>query len=198
MTQGIIEIQSMLDINNGLITATQITNAGIPRRCLSELVVAGKICKVDRGIYATPDVWEDEMYILQYRFSKGVFSHGTALYLHDMTDRTPHTFSMTFPHGYNAGGLKNKNVNVKYVTHSIYDLGISDVPSPYGNNVKTYDIERTLCDIVKGNNTCDIQMVNTAMKAYAASSTKDIGKLVEYAERLRVKPRILTYMEILL
>ena len=198
MNQGINEIQSLLDTNNGLITATQITNAGIPRRCLSELVAAGQIYKVDRGVYAIPDVWEDEMYILQYRFSKGVFSHGTALYLHDMTDRTPHTFTMTFPHGYNAGGLKGKNVTVKYATHSIYDLGISVAPSPYGNNIITYDIERTLCDIVKGNNTCDIQMVNAAMKAYAASSTKDIGKLVEYAGRLRVKPKILTYMEILL
>jgi len=82
MNNNLYEIQSILENNNGLITATQITNAGIPRRCLTESVSAGMIYKVDRGIYARPDVWEDEMYLMQYRFSKGVFSHGTALYLH--------------------------------------------------------------------------------------------------------------------
>lgn len=44
----------------------------------------------------------------------------------------------------------------------------------------------------------DIQVVNTAMKRYAASKEKDIHKLVKYAEQLRVKPKILHYMEVLL
>ena len=198
MSQCLNELQSILDNNNGIITTAQVTRAAIPRRCLAELVAAGKIYKVDRGIYARPDVWEDEMFLLQYRFSKGIFSHGTALYLHAMTDRTPHAYTMTFPHGYNAGGLKNRNVTAKYATQSIYDLGIAEISSPSGNTIRVYDIERTLCDIVKGNNSCDIQLVNAAMKAYAVSSKKDVSKLLECAERLRVKTKILTYMEILL
>jgi len=107
---------------------------------------------------------------------------------------------MTFPHGYNVSGFKkkNKNATAKYAIRGIYDLGISDILSPYGNKVKAYDIERTLCDIVKGSNAYEIQTVNVAMKEYAASPKKDIRKLVEYAERLRVKSKILIYMEILL
>ena len=58
--------------------------------------------------------------------------------------------------------------------------------------------DRTLCDIVRGNNTCDIQIVNQAMKYYAESKGKDIQKLTGYAKKLRVKPKIQNYMEILL
>ena len=188
----------MLEKNNGFITTTQITEAGLQRRILGELLAADKIYRVGRGIYALPETWEDEMYFLQYRFSKGVFSNETALYLHDLSDRTPQAYTLTFPQGYNAAGLRKYNAKAKFVMPDIYDLGIVEKPSPCGNPIYVYDRERTLCDIVKGNNTCDIQLVNQAMKTYAGSLEKDIAKLIAYAERLRVKPKILRYMEVLL
>lgn len=69
-------------------TTTQVTEAGIPRRCLSVMVESGAIYRVERGIHTLPEVWEDELFFIQYRFPKGIFSHETALYLHGMTDRT--------------------------------------------------------------------------------------------------------------
>jgi predicted transcriptional regulator of viral defense system len=191
-------VYSIIKQNKGFVTSSQITDAGIPRRVLSELANAGRISLAARGSYARPETWEDEMCFLQYRFSKGIFSNETALYLHDMTDRTPHTYTLTFPHGYNAGGLKNQNARAKFVTQDIYGLGIIEMPSPAGNIIRVYDVERSLCDIVKGRNTCDIGVINNAMKTYAAAKTKDIGKLIDYAQRLRVKPKILTYIEVLL
>jgi len=188
----------LLDENNGFITSTQVTEAGIQRRVLSELTKAERVYRAARGIYALPEAWEDGMFFLQYRFSKGVFSNETALYLHGMSDRTPLKYTLTFPHGYNAAGMKKLDAIAKFVTPETHDLGITEVRSPHGNLLSVYDIERTLCDIVKGNNSCDIQIVNQAMKSYAVSKDKDIGKLVAYAERLRVKPKILRYMEVLL
>ena len=191
-------ILGMLEEKNGFITSAQVTDAGLQRRALSELVAANRIYRVERGIYALPQSWEDDMYFLQYRYSKGVFSNGTALYLHKLTDRTPQTYTLTFPHGYNAAGLKKHNVKIKIVTPEIYEMGITEKNSPSGNPLRVYDIERTLCDIVKGNNGYDIQLVNQAMKTYAESKGKDMAKLLGYAERLRVKPKILRYMEVLL
>ena len=78
-----------------------------------------------------------------------------------------------------------------------YDFGIIEIQSPSGNPIRVYDLERTLCDILRGSGS-DIQIVGAAMKRYAASKDKDIHKLMQYAERLRVKPKVLRYMEILL
>ena len=191
-------IQSMLGENNGFVTAAQVTAAGIQRRMLGELVAANRLYRVARGIYALPEVWEDEMYFLQYQFAKGIFSNETALYLHGLSERTPISYTLTFPHGYNASGLKKHNAKARFVTLDIYGLGITELNSPAGNLIRVYDVERTLCDIVKGNNSCDIQLVNQAMKSYALAQEKDMAKLIGFAERLRVKPKILRYMEVLL
>ena len=191
-------IIKILEENKGYITSAQVTSAGLQRRCLSELIEENRIYRVERGIYALPETWEDDMYFLQYRYSKGIFSNGTALYLHELTDRTPQTYTLTFPHGYNATGVKKHNVKTKFVTPAIYDMGITEKKSPSGNLLRVYNTERTLCDIVKGSNIYDVQLVNQAMKIYAESKGKDIAKLISYAERLRVKPKILRYMEVLL
>ena len=191
-------ILGILEQNKGFITSAQVTDAGFQRRALSELAAANCIYRVERGIYALPETWEDDMYFLQYRYAKGVFSNGTALFLHGLSDRTPQAYTLTFPHGYNAPGLKKYNVKAKYVMPDTYDMGITETQSPSGNPLCVYDIERTLCDIVKGSSAFDIQLVNQAMKTYAESKGKDMTKLIGYAERLRVKPKILRYMEVLL
>jgi predicted transcriptional regulator of viral defense system len=186
----------MLAENNGFVTAEQVSDYGIPRRCLSEMTEAGTVIRVDRGVYTLPEVWEDEMFILQYRLSKGIFSHETALYLHGMTDRTPHRYTMTFPHGYNTGNAKKQNITTKTIMPKHYELGLTEIASPAGHTLKVYNVERTLCDIIK--NKSDIQIVSQAMKVYVISKNKDISKLIGYAEQLRVKAKILTYMEVLL
>ncbi|AFV01109.1 Abortive infection protein AbiGI [Dehalobacter sp. DCA] len=195
---NIEKIQEMLAQNNGIITTTQITEANIPRHYLKKMLVMGFLAKVDRGIYIKPEMWEDEMYILQYKYSRGIFSHETALYIHGLTDRTPKKYTMTFPYGYHVHSLKEENVVIKKSVQDLYELGLTNGVSPCGNRICLYDVERTLCDIVKGNNTCDIQIVNQAMKQYAKMPGKNITQLFDYAEKVRVKPKILNYMEVLL
>ncbi|MCL1842707.1 MAG: type IV toxin-antitoxin system AbiEi family antitoxin domain-containing protein [Defluviitaleaceae bacterium] len=192
------KVIAMIEKNNGFITSAQITDAGIARRVLGELVKANKLYKAERGIYALPNTWEDEMFFLQYRFTKGIFSNETALYLHALSDRTPVAYTMTFSSGYNAQSAKKSGVTAKFAKPEIHELGVIEMPSPCGNLIRAYDKERTLCDIVKGNNACEISIVNQAMKTYAASRDKNMSRLIEYAEQLRVKPKILRYMEVLL
>lgn len=191
-------IQDLLHKSGGIITSKQVTEAGLHRSTLSNLVKEDELIQVGRGIYIKPTVWEDEMYLLQYRYTKGIYSHETALFLHGMSDRTPARFTMTFPHGYNASSLKGENVKVKRSGKLLYGIGITELTSPVGNLIRVYDIERTLCDIIRGENQCEISIVNQGMRHYAASKGKDIQKLMDYAEKLRVKPKILNYMEVLL
>ena len=198
MTYQEAAIQQILKTNHGIVTATQVTEAGIPRRCLTAMSEAGVIYKVERGIYALPEAWEDEMFFLQYRYSKGIYSHETSLYLHGMTDRTPIRYTMTFPFGYNTGGVKRQGIIAKISTERTYELGIVEMASPAGNLMKVYNIERSLCDIVKARHDADIQVVNQAMKTYATSKEKDIAKLMRYADQLRVKSKVMQYMEVLL
>lgn len=182
---------------NGMITSEQVTAVGIHRGILTELTEAGQLIRYGRGIYIKSDVWEDDLYLLQRKYRRGIYSHDTALYLLGYSDRTPAQYTMTFPKGYNAPSLKQENLNVKRAIPEIYSLGIIEINSPSGNPIHIYDLERTLCDIVRGSGS-DIQIVSAAMKKYAYSKEKDIHKLMQYADKLRVKSKITQYMEVLL
>lgn len=78
---------------------------------------------------------------------------------------------MTFPKGYNAPSLKQESIIIRRVIPDNYSFGIIEIKSPSGNPIMIYDLERTLCDIVRGSGS-DIQVVNEAMKRYAASKEK--------------------------
>ena len=182
---------------DGVVTSARVTEAGLHRGLIQELVNNGELIKYGRGIYLRSDVWEDDFYLLQRKYERGIYSHDTALYLLGYSDRTPAKYTMTFPKGYNAASLKNECIIIKRVIPDNYSLGIAEISSPSGNPIRIYDLERTLCDILRGSGS-DIQIVNEAMKRYAASNDKNIHKLMQYAEQLRVKPKILRYMEVLL
>ena len=182
---------------DGTITAQQVTAAGLHRSVLQELVDNGELYRFGRGLYVRSNAWEDDLYLLQRKYGRGIYSHDTALYLLGYSDRTPAKYTMTFPKGYNALSLKQETLIVKRAIPENYDFGIIEIQSPSGNPIRVYDLERTLCDILRGSGS-DIQIVGAAMKRYAASKDKDIHKLMQYAERLRVKPKVLRYMEILL
>lgn len=47
-------LTDMAASRNGYITSAQATDAGIPRRELTEAVRSGELVQVDRGLYALP------------------------------------------------------------------------------------------------------------------------------------------------
>lgn len=192
------KIKKMLEASeNGIITSAQVTEAGLHRNALQQLVKDGEIYRFGRGLYVRRNSWEDDLYLLQKKYGRGIYSHDTALYLLGYSDRTPAKYTMTFPKGYNAPSLKQETIIIKRVVPENYEFGQIQIKSPAGNLIRTYDLERTLCDILRGNGS-DIQIITDAMKRYAASGEKNIHKLMQYAERLRVRPKILRYLEVLL
>lgn len=194
-------MQAIVDLagaNGGMVTTAQVVDAGIPRARISDMVKAGELERVQRGVYCLSDAWEDEFLASQLRFPRGVFSDGTALYLHGYTDRTPFQLTMTFPRSYRATKAREAGIEVRTCADGVLDLGLATVKTSYGNEVRAYDLERTLCDIVRGQRVVDVQVVNPAMKRYVRSSERDIQKLLGYARKLGVEKKIRNYLEVLL
>ncbi len=183
--------------NNGVISTAEITKAGLNRASLKSLISEEKISRFKRGIYVRNNVLEDELFLLQCNYKRGIYSHNTALYLLGYSDRAPSKYTMTFPKGYNAPSLKQENLSIKRVIPANYSLGVTIIKSLSGNPIYVYDLERTLCDILRGKGD-DQEIIKDAMKRYAASTNKNIHKLMKYAKQLHVESKILRYMEVLL
>jgi predicted transcriptional regulator of viral defense system len=105
-----------------------VTEAGIPRTYISHLVKNGVLERLERGVYINKDSFDDEMYRLQAKYASTVFSHDTALFLHDLTDRDPIQYSVTVPAGYNSRNIQAVGVKVYSIKKEFYELGL---PSSY-------------------------------------------------------------------
>lgn len=104
------EILKLAKKHNGIITTSTIIKAGFSRGNLTYLINSGRLEQTSRGVYTLPDVWEDEFLNLQTRYKRGIFSLNTALFLYDLTDRTPAQYQMTFPSTYNLTNPKKDNI----------------------------------------------------------------------------------------
>ena len=67
-----------------------------------------------------------------------------------------------------------------------------------GTEIKVYNIERTLVDLLKPRYDTDYEQLIPALKRYAAYGKKDINKLFRYANVFGVEEKLRRYMEVLL
>ena len=117
---------------------------------------------------------------------------------HNLSDRTPLIYDITLPYGYGNCYKDMPNVCLHYVKKENIDLGMIEIESPFGMKIKTYDIERTICDIIKNKNKIDIEIFVKALKEYSRLKNKDLNKLMRYAKKLNVEKKVREYMEVLL
>lgn len=191
-------IQEILHRQHGVLLASDLARFDIPRTYLSVLEKRGDIQRVARGQYAAPDVMVDEMAGFQVQYKAAIFSHETALYLHELTDRSPLFFSVTVPSGYNATNLKAQGIKVYFVNRKLYSIGITTVKSSHGNDLQTFGLERTICDIIRSRKQIDIQFIGEALKRYVRRDERDIDLLFRYAKQFKIEKIIRPYIEVLL
>jgi len=192
------ELQKLLDENNGTVTNKQAAKAGISRERLRLLANVGDLERVAAGVYVSPEALPDKMYIEQTRKPQTVFSHETALFLHDLTDRDPLCYSVTVPHGYNTSALTSSGFCVFTVKRELHLLGTVQTETAFGHKIRTYNPERTICDCIRSRGKMDVAIVTDAVKRYAKRKDKNLHRLMEYAKIFRVTNPVREYMEVLL
>lgn len=183
-------IKQIMEANNGIISSRMIEPLKISRQYLSDLEKSNEIEKVTRGIYISPNVFEDSFYSFQSKYKKAIFSHMNALYFYGMTEEFPYNYTVTVPQSYHVDAV-NEKCNVFYVADEVIELGLSEIDSPNGNKVRAYDIERSICDIIKSKNRMDLEQVKKTIRKYMKSENKNMSKLSEYAEKMNIKDQVM-------
>lgn len=190
-------VGKLLNDGNGMLLASAAVKSGISRRELSQMVGSGLLERAERGVYIRAGELDDEMYSMQQHARKIVYSHETALFLHSLTDRTPSFFSITVPSAYKPSLALKKRCKVYYIRPELIDLGKILMPTDMGHEVFSYDLERTLCDVVRSRNKMDRQLVMEAIKNYVAGN-HDLNRLAEYAGHFGIQRILSSYLEVLL
>lgn len=182
----------------GIITASDAAKNGFEKAAFYQYVKENNLERIGHGIYIREDAWPDDLFVLHKRCPAAVFSHEEALYYHNLSDREPIRHTLTIYTGYNTKRLVDSGCKVYTVKKDLLDVGKVIVKNHCGNDIPLYDLERTVCDIVRSRRNIEIQEFNTALKAYVQRKDKDLNKLMSYAQLFHVDKIIRQYMEVLL
>ena len=100
---NISAIKEIVKKNNGIITAKEVSSAGIDSWYLTSMVKNNDLERVARGVYFDSNSNNyDELYFFQLRNKACIYSYQTALYLHNLRDRMPFINEVTVCQGYNT------------------------------------------------------------------------------------------------
>lgn len=190
-------IKQMLKENDGKVTTKMLAEKGIHRQYLKNLADEGKIECIARGVYVNAGKSFTDYYALSEQFKNGIFSHNAALYIYGMTDRTPLTLDMTFPSNIRISSLASYLVNIHYINKERFELGLTTKKLWDGSTIRIYNLERTICDIIRDRNKIDSQIFNTALKEYMKRKDKNLNLLYEYAKKFKILKIVKMYLEVL-
>ncbi|MSS78789.1 abortive phage infection protein [Anaerococcus sp. WCA-380-WT-2B] len=189
------QIEIHLKKSGGIITSAYCRENNIPTVYLSRLAKEGKLFRVQKGIYITKDGDYDEYYFFQYQYRKAIFSYETALFLLGVTDKIPWRIDVTVYNGYKFNEKQDK-LNINYVKKSIYNLGIIQKKTMFGNIVNVYSYERILCDFISNKEKMDTEVYVKLIRSYSKYKDKDIHSLYEIARKMGIEDKVREVMEV--
>lgn len=179
---------------NNIMTTKEAVSEGITKVNLRVLLENQILEKVSFGVYAVKGKYIDEFYIFQKKYTNAIFSHNTALFFHNMTERTPIRMDVTIYNGYNPYRFKDY-INVFTVKKELLNLGVVEIESPQGLIVKAYNLERCVCDLIKDKDNLDLETVNKIIRSCVKSKDFDASIMFDYAKKLKVYDKVKQYME---
>lgn len=192
------KILELVQKNDGYITTKEVVENNLNKMALKRLCDSGMIERVSTGYYSLPNMINDDYYKIISKSKNAVFSYTTALFLHNLSDRTPLYFDITVPRGYGGPLQTIDTVSLHYVDNSLFNLGMETIKSPFGMDIKCYDVERTICDIIKDKNHMDKEIYTKALKWYSERKDKDMLKLAKYSKKLNIEKEVVDIMQVVL
>ncbi|MCS7462998.1 Abortive infection protein AbiEi [Paenibacillus doosanensis] len=184
---------------NGIVTATILKKNHINYYQLNKLEEMGMIIKLKRGLYALKDIRYiiDEIVEAALFVPKGVLCLYSALAHHELTTYTPSEYNFAISRKERKPSLPDyPPIRLFSYDDDTFDMGIETIDKE-GHVIRIYDLERTICDIVKYRNKLDANVVKESLNNYSSSRKRNYAKLLKYAGKMRVKSILTNYLEVL-
>ncbi|MCB0707212.1 MAG: type IV toxin-antitoxin system AbiEi family antitoxin domain-containing protein [Saprospiraceae bacterium] len=191
--ESVIEVFKAL---GGVLTTKELDANGVSYYHIKQLLVAGDIERIKQGVYRLREMTNDEMIEVQKLIPHGVFCMYSAALLHDLTTFTPSEYHVAIPHKSKVTLPAYPPIKIYYWDGSLYSLGqeernINEIP------IRVFDVEKTICDIVKFRSKTGEDMAKEVLKEYLMIKSKNLNKLLAYSKKLKIYTVLKNYVSIL-
>lgn len=184
--------------NNNIITTSQVRELGFSKALLPKYAKEGLVERVRQGTYILADEVHDDMYTMMLRSENIIFSHESALFLLGLSERTPFEHSVTIPSNTSLPNSLITECKCYYIQPALHKLGMIYRKTTFGNMIRCYNAERSICDLLRSRNRIDEETVLSSVKNYIAWDGKNLNQLGEYSIQFHVENMLKKYLEVLL
>lgn len=184
-------VEALFTKYNYVMTAAQLKEEGVYHANIINLLHDGIIEKVKRGYYHyIRNEHGSEILIINKLFPDAVLCMETALFYYGYSDRNPAEWNLAIDRIVSKGRteIDYPFINAYRVESSLLSLGETD-GSIDGEIIRIYDIDRTICDVLRKMNRMDKEIFNKAIQRYVNDERKNIPNLMKYAKKLRIQKR---------
>ncbi len=193
-------VNALMDKENPYITSYKLKEYGLNTYDVKTLVDDGIIERVRRGLYrwVLVESTYNEIVEIVNIVPDGVICLFSALSFYELTTYIPKEYNVAISRKTRKPILpKYPSVKIIYFSEERFKKGVVEVEIEH-KKVKIFDLEKTVCDTIFYRNKIGLDIVKEVMDRYIAKPERNIQKLVEYAEALRVYNILKTYLEVLI
>lgn len=189
------DIKTLRDIfskHNYVMTTAELKAAKLYYADIQRLLEDGLIEKIKWGYYHWIDEFDgSEIVIINRLFPDAVLCMETALFYYKYSDRNPAEWSIAIDKNASRQRTKIEYPFVKAYRVEPALLSIGEAKGQIDSNeIRIYDRDRTICDVLRNMNRMDKEIFNKAIQGYVKDTKKNIPNLMQYAKALRVQKRV--------
>ena len=185
-------VRKMFNRHHYTMTTAELLEAKLYYADIKQLLDAGLIERIKRGYYHwVEDCGESEVVMINHLFPDAVFCMETTLFYYGYSDRNPAEWNFAIDRNVSKQRTKIDYPFIKAyrVESALVTLGETKGKIDFVD-VRIYDRDRTICDVLRNMNKMDREIFNKAIQGYVKDPQKNIPKLMEYAKVLRVQKRV--------
>lgn len=155
----------------------------------------GNLICIRRGIYARAEQLADAMIDLNLVIPGGVLCYFSAWNVHKLSTSLPQAYHVAVKRGRKIVLPEYPPIELHHITDNLFEIGLEEmVVCDY--KIRIYNLERCVCDAVKYRNKIGQDVCAEILKNYLARPERDLSRLMDYADKLRVTSIIRKYLEI--
>lgn len=186
------QLRKLFSQHNYIMSTAELTASSLYYADIKFLMDKGLIEKVKRGYYHwIEDFGESEIVMINRLFPDAVLCMETALFYYKYSDRNPAEWNLAI--NKNVSRQRTK-IDYPFIKAYRVEPALVTLGETTGKidsvDVRIYDRDRTLCDVLRNMNKMDKEIFNKAIQGYIKDSKKSIPNLMEYAKVLRVQKRV--------
>lgn len=194
---NIMEIESIFKRNQGFIKAKELKKRNLYYQ-LKKLIDLGLVEKIKPGLYKHIEIAKlNDWFEVAKIVPEGIFCLRSACFYYGLSTDIPNEYQVAIEHTRKISLPDYPAIKLFYWKEQSLDTGINIVHEKK-HEFKIYDVEKTVCDILRYRNKIDSETLNQVIKNYLSRKDKNIDLLIKYAQLFGVDKKMNEYINLLL